>query len=360
MRLPELFKMSTTTTGTGAVTLGSAVPGFMGVGQLSSGDVVKYTLKDANGTSVEVGIGTYTASGTTLSRTRILRSVIAGVEGTTPITLTAGTHTVVIGPTGYDAKNQLVSVAGGNANTTMEVGTLYVVDASAWATDRTYTLPSVFEVDDRVAIKIATGSATNELIYTAAAGQTCEGVAGGVEVSRLFITGEVVIFRATAANAAWVVEHDGRKPQVGLMYLSTSTGTTETAGTVVRPTTLGGAWTATINTGGVCGVSTDRITARRAGNYSVSYSGVSVGAINQDKYFGAQVSLNGTSNTVLLARRMESAINISRVAESCAALPMAADDYLVYQFVSDEGTRGLAGSTAPRYTTYFSVREILG
>jgi len=68
-KLLNLARMTTATAGTGTITLGAAVPGFLTFAQagVANGDVVSYGIAD--GTSSEVGTGTYTASGTTLTRT---------------------------------------------------------------------------------------------------------------------------------------------------------------------------------------------------------------------------------------------------------------------------------------------------
>lgn len=84
--------MSTSTVGTGTVTLGSAEPGqrsFAAAG-VANGEVVSYVIED--GTSWEIGNGTYTASGTTLSR-----SVIESSNANNPISL-SGSAKVFIAP----------------------------------------------------------------------------------------------------------------------------------------------------------------------------------------------------------------------------------------------------------------------
>lgn len=81
-------KVNTSTTGTGTITLGAAFSNafctFAEAGA-ANGNVVTYTIEDGN--DFEIGRGTYTSSGTTLSRDTVLLSKIGGSAGTSKINL---------------------------------------------------------------------------------------------------------------------------------------------------------------------------------------------------------------------------------------------------------------------------------
>lgn len=74
--LKDRVKETTTTTSTGTYTLAGAAPGYQAFSVIGDGSITYYAV--TNGTDWEVGIGTYTSSGTTLSRDTILESSNSG------------------------------------------------------------------------------------------------------------------------------------------------------------------------------------------------------------------------------------------------------------------------------------------
>ena len=88
LALKDRVKETTTTTGTGTYTLAGAVGGFESFGEVGDGNTTYYACTD--GTDFEIGIGTYTASGTTLARTTILQSS----NSDSAVNWTAGTRTI--------------------------------------------------------------------------------------------------------------------------------------------------------------------------------------------------------------------------------------------------------------------------
>lgn len=131
-------RMTTATTGTGTITLGSAVTGyqtFVAAGAVNN-DVLYYTIED--GTAWEVGKGTYTTVGTTLSRTLIQSSTgsLLTLSGTAEVFITAPAQLLQMPDPGILA---VTSAAGTTTLTADSPRTVYVTGTAA----QTFVLPDV-------------------------------------------------------------------------------------------------------------------------------------------------------------------------------------------------------------------------
>jgi hypothetical protein len=80
---------TSTTTGTGTITLAGAASGFQSFSAIGDGNTTYYAI--VGGTQWEVGLGTYTSSGTTLSRDTVLSSSTGS-----KLDLAAGTKNVFV------------------------------------------------------------------------------------------------------------------------------------------------------------------------------------------------------------------------------------------------------------------------
>jgi hypothetical protein len=91
--LADRVRQTTTTTGQGTITLNGTVTGFQSFSAIGNANTTYYAIVGQNSSEWEVGIGTYTLSGTTLSRDTVLSS---SAGGTTKTTFSAGTKDVFV------------------------------------------------------------------------------------------------------------------------------------------------------------------------------------------------------------------------------------------------------------------------
>jgi hypothetical protein len=139
----DRVKETTTTTGTGTLTLAGALNGFDAFSEIGNGNNTYYACTD--GTNFEVGIGTYTLSGTTLSRDTVLES--------SSTKITADVNGAVSASTSVTVDN----VQGGTFTTGQRVrgtGISGVVTIAGVASQTSITLSTAVTLADDTALTI--------------------------------------------------------------------------------------------------------------------------------------------------------------------------------------------------------------
>jgi len=114
--LADRVKETTTVTGTGPATLLGAATGFQSFAVVGNNNTTYYTIAGQTGSQWEVGIGTYTSSGTTLTRTTILASSNSGSAvnfsaGTKDVFVTYPAGRSVSGGEGYTENDSTIDVS---------------------------------------------------------------------------------------------------------------------------------------------------------------------------------------------------------------------------------------------------------
>jgi hypothetical protein len=171
--LPDRVKETATTAGTGTFTLAGAVAKFQSFSAVGNGNTTYYCIQHETENEFEVGLGTYTASGTTLSRDTILTST----NSNNAVNFSAGDKTVfvvvpgdkTIRKDGSGAANitssdvttalgftPISSADGGNADTLDGIDSTGFVRQLSTATSPDYQTPSSRRVDPN------SGNPTNE------------------------------------------------------------------------------------------------------------------------------------------------------------------------------------------------------
>ena len=123
--IADRVRETTTTTGTGTITLAGAVTNFETfTANLSNSDTTYYAIVDNTNGDFEVGLGTFTASGTTLART----TIIASSNSNSAVNFGSGTKDVFIT---IPASKMIVKDASGNVSGSLGLdGDVTIIDGS--------------------------------------------------------------------------------------------------------------------------------------------------------------------------------------------------------------------------------------
>lgn len=339
----DRVKVTSTTTGTGTLTLGSAVSGFRSFADIGNANTTCYVILEASEsapTHWEVGIGTYTSAGTTLSRDTVL-SNDAGT--TSKINLGAGTHTVICGWSATLGGQSYLNLSAlpSDSNPTVAVGQMHYGSIAAYTANRTFTLPSSAATGDRVGVALTTGDDTYSLLIKSATGDLINGVdCSTTEFTRLIQAGETLVFRCIDGSTVdWVVEVDHRVALRCSMCKTTNTSVnTSTATKIAMDQSL------LDNAGGQCNTSSTRIDVRRAGSFVISPR-VTADAADLP---GAQARVH--KNGSFLFNQAGYCHSYSAVGPGLGIYTLAAGDYLeLYGYHSEGSTQsfyGASGDTA--------------
>ena len=114
--LKDRVKETSTTTGTGTFTLAGASTGYQSFSAVGNGNTTYYAIALQGGSEWEVGIGTYTSSGTTVARTTVLASSNSGSAvnfsaGTKDVFVTMPADKSVTGSPGYIENDATISTS---------------------------------------------------------------------------------------------------------------------------------------------------------------------------------------------------------------------------------------------------------
>ena len=208
----DRVKETTTTTGTGAVTLAGAVAGFQAFsGVLSDSDTTYYSIVHRDTAEFEVGLGTYSSS--TLTRTTVLESSNSG----NAVNFTNGTKDVFIT---YPAEKSVYLDASdvlsvGNINTSgyLRGPSTFTIDPAAHGDDTgTLVVAGNLQVDGTTTTINSTTVTLDDKNLVLASGAANAAAANG---AGLTVDGASATFTYNATTDRWVMNKDLESNVVG-------------------------------------------------------------------------------------------------------------------------------------------------
>ena len=230
-KFADRVKVATATTGTGTITLGSAESGFQVVPSSLNTETIRYVIED--GTSWEIGTGTYTHSGTTLTRTLTSSSTgsLLNLSGNAKVFISPAAEDLQYVEV-YSSTSDLPS-ASSNHGRIAHVhgdGAMYFAHAGNWVrlgnyseitsySDATTSAAGLMSASDKTKLDGVATSANNYVLPTATASAL-----GGIKIGTgLSIDGSGVVTASGGSSSS----------SSGSLEPITTTKTTATAGQTV-------------------------------------------------------------------------------------------------------------------------------
>jgi hypothetical protein len=197
--LADRVKETTTTTGTGTLTLDGAAVGFQSFSAVGDGNTTYYTISSTGSTEWEVGIGTYTSSGTTLSRDTVLASS-AGAPSKT--SFSAGTKDVFVT---YPAERSVYS----DGTNIVPDNAAILLPSSGGTGQSSLTANNVLLGNGTSAVQFVAPGTTGNVLTSDGTTWTSGSAPG-------FPSGTVMLFVQTAAPTGWTksTAHDNKALRV--------------------------------------------------------------------------------------------------------------------------------------------------
>jgi len=210
----DRVKETCTAPGTGTVTLLGASSGYQDFSAIGNGNTTYYCIADQGGNNWEVGVGVYTASGTTLSRDTVLSSSNGGSK----TNFSTGTQDVFVT---YPSSRSVYVNSGGSAITPDVASTLATTNGGTGQS--TYTAGDLFYYATGTAFtKLGIGSNKTILTSTGTAPQWSASIdisQGGTGVTS-YTAGDITYYSAGTAftklgigSAGTVLTSTGSAPQ---------------------------------------------------------------------------------------------------------------------------------------------------
>jgi hypothetical protein len=336
----DRVKETTATTGTGTVTLDGAAAGFQSFAVIGDSNTTYYAITDSASGAWEVGIGSYTASGTTLSRTTVLASSNSGSlvpfgSGNKDVFVTAPASTFLVGET--DAATPFETSLGSGAGTSVTGVNNTLIGFNAGnavnsGTDNTYVGFEAGKLTTTGQYNVAVGSAALDAT-TNGFGQTAVG-AGALSAATGEFTSQTAVgaFALPSSTTGSYNVAFGYSTLGGLSTASDNVAIGSYAGTSVinsavpvtgnKNTIVGnfayGAWTTDYNISGIENVAVGYYSMKdqRDADYCVSVGAYALSATQiQGDYNTAaghsagRAVTTGTQNTLLGANAAYSGTN---------------------------------------------------